>query len=124
MEKTIGIAVGVYALILWVLVMFVWHKGYKEWKANRMNRVHSHGARVLDKREPKRVGIVETSPERLVLFEFGGRQVELSVPSAVYESLRVGDEGTLQLRGKRFESFEQKSQDERADDLYRRMLKG
>jgi hypothetical protein len=120
MDKTIGIAIGVYALILWVLVFFVFHKGYKEWKTNRANRVHKHAARVLDKREVKGAG---SALQQFVLFESSGRQVEFKVEPSVFSTLRVGDEGELALRGGRFESFEHKTQQERDDEIYRRMIK-
>ena len=120
MYKTIGIALAVYALILWVLVFFVFHKGYKEWKANRANRVHKHAAGVLDKREVKGA---EGAPQQCVLFAFGGRQVEFQVEPSVFSTLRVGDEGELALRGGRFESFEHKTQKERDDEIYHRMIK-
>lgn len=121
MEKTIGIFLAAYALILWVLVVFVWHKGYKEWKTNRANRVHTYRARVLDKRAPK--GVAET-PAPLVLFEFRGRQKEIRVAPEIFEVIKVGDEGLLRLHGDgRFDGFQSQSQDERADDIYRRMVK-
>jgi hypothetical protein len=120
MYKPIGIALGVYALILWVLVFFVFHKGYKEWKTNRANRVHKHRARVLDKRESKGA---EGVPQQYLLFGFDDRQVELKVEPSVFASLRVGDEGVLGVRGGLFESFEAKTQDEKSDEIYRRMIK-
>ena len=119
MDK-IGIAIGIYALILWVMVFFVFHKGYKEWKANRANRVHKRAARVLDKREVKGA---EGAPQQYALFAFNGRQVEFKVEPSVFATLRVGDEGELALRSGRFESFEHKTQEERDDEIYRRMIK-
>lgn len=116
MEKTIGIFIGIYSLILWVVIFFVWHKGYKEWKENRANRVREYIAHVLDKRETE-------AGERYILFGFDGRQVEFPVESSVYTALKVGEDGTLSLRGGRFESFEPKTQAEREDEIFRRMVK-
>lgn len=120
-----GIFLAIYALLLWVLLFFVWRKGYDEWKVNRANRVQELQARVLDKRE----NVVTEDPqagrvtEFLVLFEFGSRQREYKVDSSLYTATRVGQEGTVRLRGGRFESFEAKSESERAEDLYRRLMK-
>ncbi len=121
MDKTLGIFLAVYSLILWVAIFFVWHKGYKEWKSNRANRVRKYHARVLDKREIKST---EGVPQPHVLFEFNGRQVEFAVDPSVFSALRVGEEGVLELRGSQFESFQPKTQDQREDDIYRRMVKG
>ena len=126
-ENTLGIVIAVYALILWVLLFFVWRKGYQEWRANRAHRLRKFDARVVDKRESsesERAGETEPAPEHLITFEFGGSRREFKVEPAVYADLRVGEEGTLQLRGAGFESFEPKSTGDRAEDVYRRMVKG
>lgn len=122
----IGSILGIYALILWIVVFFAWRKGYKEWKANRANRVHKLHAKVLDRRE----NVVPVSPqteptmEYMVLFEFDGRQKEFKTDSKVYDMARVGQEGILYLRGGQFENFEPKSESEKADEVYGRMVKG
>lgn len=116
MGKNLGLFLGIYALILWGLVVYVFYKAYHEWKGNKSRRLRSCSAKVMDKRDTK-------SGEWYVLFEYDGRQVEYKVAESVHSSLRVGDEGTLNLRGKEFESFEHKSQNERADDIYRRIIK-
>jgi hypothetical protein len=113
---TFAIIMGVYALILWVLLLWVWHKGYQEWKSNRANRVRNHDARVMDKRD--------ASPGPFILFEYSGIQKEFMVPRDIFNELRIGQEGTLRLKGgKTFASFAPKSESERADDIYRRVVK-
>ena len=121
----IGIILAVYALILWVLVFWVWRKGHREWKANRANRLREFRARVVDKRAvPASGGKVDAHDlEHWVMFEYAGRQAELEVDPTVHSAVRVGQEGTLRLRGERFEEFVPKSEADRADDIYRRMVK-
>lgn len=114
--NAIGIFLGIYALVLWVALFYAWRRGYHEWKNSRANRIYIYQARVLDKRNP-------STSEFLILFEFAGRQKELEVPEPVYTALRIGHEGTLCLKGKGFDSFEPKSEAERADDLYQKMVK-
>ncbi len=116
MSKYLALFLGIYALILWGLVGYVFYKAYHEWKDNKSKRLHSRPAKVMDKRETK-------GGDRYLLFQFDGRQVEYKVAESVYESLRVGDEGTLNLCGREFASFDHKSQDERADDIFRRIVK-
>ncbi len=126
MDKTLGIVLAVYALILWILVFFVWHKGYREWKANRANRVREFRARVVGRRERSGGGQGEQAgpaPEYLVTFEFHGDQREFEVGPTIYEAVRIGHQGTLYLRGQQFETFEPKTEAEEAEDVYRRMLK-
>lgn len=112
MHKTLGIFLIVYALALWVILFFVWRKGYREWKANRANRIRRFPARVMDKREGE-----------LVLFEHRGAQKEIKVDQSTFQAVRAGMEGTLVLKGDQFEAFEPKSEGERADETYRRMVK-
>ena len=122
---TIGILLAVYALILWVLVIWVCRKGYREWKANRAIRLREFRARVVDKRAVpvSGGGIGAQNSEYSVTFEYAGRQVEFKVDPSVHSAVRVGQEGTLRLRGERFEEFVPKSEADRADDIYRRMVK-
>lgn len=112
MHKALSIFLIVYALALWVILFFVWRKGYREWRANRANRIRRFPARVMDKREVE-----------LVLFEFARRQREFKVDQVTYQAVRAGMEGTLVLKGHQFEAFEPKSEEERADETYRRMVK-
>jgi hypothetical protein len=121
MEKTIGIVMAVYALILWVMIFFVWHKGYKEWKTNRENRIREHRARLVNKTEAVNA---DGSPSYLLTFDMEGRQTSFPVDYTTYSSARIGQEGMVSLRGGRhFEAFEAKSEAERADEIYRRMVK-
>ena len=119
MEKTLGIALGIYALILWIVLLFIFRKGYKEWKQNRASRLLEFPARVVDKRASS-----ESGPDGFVTFEYRGRQEEFSVPRPVHDSVRIGQEGILQLRRGAFEGFIPRSETDRADDIYRRMVKG
>lgn len=112
MHHTLGIFLTVYALALWVILFLVWRKGYREWKANRATRIRHYPAQVMDKRDGN-----------LVLFEYQNRQRELKVDPATYQAVRAGHEGTLFLKGDRFEAFEPKSEMERADETYRRIVK-
>ena len=123
----ISIVLVVYALILWVMVFFVWHKGYREWQANRADRLRKFEARVMDRREAiastKNLQ-KEPTTEYLVAFEFAGRQRELKVGPDAYPAMRVGQEGTLYLRGDRFEAFEPKQGSDQMEEVYRKMVKG
>lgn len=112
MSEALGIFLAVYALILWAVLFFVWRKGYREWKQNRANRIRRFPARVMDKRDAD-----------LILFEFAGREREFKVSQTTYQAVRIGQEGTLILKGSLFEAFEPKSDIERADETYRRMVK-
>jgi len=112
MSEALVIFLAVYALILWGVLFFVWRKGYREWKANRANRIRRFPARVMDKRESE-----------LVLFEFSSRQREIKVDKSTYQAVRTGQEGILVLKGDQFEAFEPKSDIDRADETYRRMVK-
>ena len=113
MHKALGIFLIVYALALWVILLWVWRKGYREWKENRANRIRRFHALVADKREGE-----------LVMFEYRNRRQEFKVDHAIYQAVRIGMEGTLFLKGHQFEAFESKSDMERADETYRRMVKG
>lgn len=126
MDKlTIGILLAVYTLILWILVFWVWRKGYREWKANQADRRREFAARVVDKRAASVSGDKADAHEleHWVTFEYAGRQVEFKVDSTVHSSVRIGQEGTLRLRGEQFEEFIAKSEGEQADEIYRRMVK-
>ena len=112
MNGTLGIFLIIYALALWVALIFVWRKGYREWKANRATRIRKFLARVMDKRSGD-----------LVLFEYQGRQREFKVDRDTHQALRVGQDGSLFLKGDEFEAFEPKSDIDRADETYRRMVK-
>ena len=122
---TMGVVVGLYALILWILLIFAWRRGYQEWKTNRANRLRKFEARVMDKREVTRTEDLRGQPtvEHLVTFEFGGRQEEFGVDARIYLTARIGQEGTLRLKGGKFAAFEPKSADEETGDVYRRMVK-
>lgn len=112
MDKTLGIFLVIYALVLWVILFLVWRKGYREWKATRAERLRQFPARVMDTRDGK-----------LILFEYAGRQRELEVNPTTYEGIRIGMEGVLVLKGDRFQAFEPKSDMQRADEAYRRIVK-
>ena len=122
---TMGVVLGLYALVLWILLIFAWRRGYQEWKTNRANRLRKFEARVMDKREVTRAEDLRGQPtvEHLVAFEFGGRQEEFGVEARIYLTARVGQEGTLRLKSGKFTSFEPKSADEETGDVYRRMVK-
>ena len=111
---TIGLILGIYALLMWVMVFYVFHKGFKEWKSNRIERVQKFHAKVMDRRE---------SSGYMVTFDYAGRQKEFAVGPEVYEVARIGQEGSLYLRGESFEGFQPKSESEKADDVYGRMVK-
>jgi hypothetical protein len=119
---TIGIALAVYAIILWAFLFFVWHKGYREWKANRANRLRKFRARVVDRRESAVSESTVKAVESYVTLEYQGRQQEFKVETEVYDASRIGREGSLYLRGGRFEAFDLKSEDEEAEDVYRKMV--
>lgn len=126
MDKTLGIVLLVYALVLWIILLFVWRKGFREWRANCANRPRKFSAKVVGKRErpgAREAEETESAPEYLVTFEFGGRQGEFVVEPATYAAARIGQEGTVYLRGQRFEFFDPKSEAEEAEDVYRRMVK-
>ena len=124
-KLTIGILLAVYALILWILVLWVLRKGHREWKANRANRLREFRARVVDKRAApvSGGGIGAQNSEYSVTFEYAGRQADFKVDPTVHSAVRIGQEGTLRLRGEQFEEFIAKSEGEQADDIYRRMVK-
>lgn len=119
---TIGIILAVYALILWILLFFVWRKGYQEWKSNRADRVRTYRARVVDRREDS-TPAQEPAVRYCVTFEFRGLQREFEVGAQTYAEARIGEEGILRMRGERFESFEPKSVGERTDEVLRKMMK-
>ena len=124
-SRTLGIVLIAYAILLWLLLFFAWRRGYQEWRRNRANRLRRFSAQVMDKREstvpaegPKTPPVVEY----LVTFQFGGRQNEYKVEAPSYEAVRVGQEGTLYLRGGRFERFDPRSESEEAEAIYRRLV--
>ena len=121
----LGAVLAIYAVFLWVLMFYVWRKGYREWRTNRANRLEMFSARIMDRREkmswaPGPEG--QSGAEQYVLFEYDGNQKEFRVDSEVYAIARIGREGTLYTRGGRFETVEPKSDDEQADELYRRVV--
>lgn len=118
MDKIWGIALGIYALLLWIIVLTVWRKGYREWKENQANRLCEYDAKVVDKRS------LRAGEECYVMFEYRNRQVEHPVSKAMHDSVRVGQEGTLRIRGGAFEDFIPRPETDRADDIYRRMVRG
>ena len=124
-KLTLGILIAVYALILWVLVFWVCRKGYREWKASQANRLREFRARIVDKGAASLSGsgIGAQNSEYSVTFEYAGRQVDFKVDPSVHSAVRIGQEGTLRLRGDRFEEFIAKSEGEQADEIYRRMVK-
>ena len=124
-SKILGLILVVYAVVLWALLFFAWHRGYREWKRNRAACLQRFSARVMDRRENiVRTGGPEAPPvvEYLITFQFNGRQSEYKVESATYNAARSGQEGTLYLRGGRFERFELKTGSEEAEDVYRRVV--
>ncbi len=127
---TVGIILAVYALIMWLVVFFVWARGYREWKANRAARLWHTEARVVAKREVaasdelSEIAAKARVGDRLVTFRFGARQKEFRVPASTYSAVRIGQEGTLYLRGGRFEGFEPKAEGEDVEGVYRRVVRG
>ena len=124
-SKTLGVVLVIYAVILWALLFFAWRRGYQEWKRNRAAGLQKFSARVLDRREnilPSKGPEAPPAVEHLLTLQFDGRQSEYKVESATYEAARVGQEGTLYLKGGRFERFEPKSGSEQAEDVYRRVV--
>lgn len=122
----VGLALAVYALILWVVLFMAWRKAYQEWRENRASRLMKHHARVMDRRERIRPTSDPAAPpslEHYALFEYEGRQQEFKVDPSIYEIARVGQEGFLYMRGGRFEAFEPKSEGQKADDVYHRIVK-
>jgi len=113
----IGIALGIYALILWIVIYFVFRRGYREWKRNQASRPAEFAARVMDKRASS------GGDERFITFEYRNRQVELRVEPSVYDSIRIGQEGILTLVGGEFQGFIPRSASDQADEIYRRMVK-
>lgn len=95
----------------------VWQRGYREWKANRPEKLRETRARVMDRRR-------DESPERYFLtLEHDGRQQEFEVAEAVYTASRVGQTGTLYLRGGKFEDFEPHPEADGWDEIYDRMVR-
>ncbi|HUV05220.1 MAG TPA: DUF2500 family protein [Armatimonadota bacterium] len=124
-STTLGVILVIYAVILWMLLFFAWRRGYQEWKRNRAGRLQRFSARVIETREnilPSKGSEARPAVERLLTFQFDGRQGEYKVESATYEAARVGQEGTLYLSSGRFERFEPKSGSEEAEDVYRRVV--
>ena len=116
---TIGIALAIYAILMWIMVMLVWHRGYREWKANRPEKLLEVQAKVMDRRR-------EEHPQgdlHYLTIEYDGRQREFEVIEAIYASSRAGQSGTLHLRGDKFEDFEPQPEGEGWEDIYRRMVK-
>ncbi len=117
---TIGIILAVYALIMWIMVMMVFKRGYRDWKANRPEKLREARARVMDRRvEPDRA----LGDRFYITIEYDGRQQEFEVMEAIYASSRVGVSGTLHLRGGKFEDFEPRPEGEGWDEIYGRMVK-
>lgn len=111
----VGIVLGIYALALWaLLISCAWRWGFKEWKANRSQRLERAQAKLLDKREE--------SGKCYLYFEFAGRQKEFEVDAETYAANRIGQQGTLHLKGGAFASFEQSSASDVADGVYQRMV--
>lgn len=116
--------VAVYLLLVWVLVGYVFYRGYKEWKANRAVRPMEAEARILDKRDIAAGQGDEIEHQYFLTFEYKDRQKEFGVDPETFNSTRVGEEGILHLRGEDFESWQPKSELEAAEDVYRRMMRG
>jgi len=124
-SRTLGIVLVAYAILLWLLLFFAWRRGYQEWWRNRANRLRRFSARVMDKRKstvPAEDTKTSQVVEHLVTFQFGGRQNEYEVEAPTYDAVRVGQEGTLYLKGGRFEKFEPRSESEEAEEIYRRLV--
>lgn len=119
---TIGIILAIYAFIMWIMVMMVFKRGYRDWKANRPEKLHEARARVMDRRTEANPDAVRGDRYYLTL-EYDGRQQEFEVIEAIYTSSRVGQAGTLHLRGGRFEDFEPRPEGEGWDEIYSRMVK-
>jgi hypothetical protein len=115
---TIGIALAIYALIMWIMVAMVLRRGYREYRANRPEKLSETRARVMDRR-------LDESTGRLYLtFELDtGRQREFEVIEAIYTASRVGQAGVLHLRADRFEDFEHQPEDQGWNEIYDRMVR-
>jgi hypothetical protein len=108
---TIGLLLAVYALILWVLVFWVWQRGYREWKKNLARRPRAFRARVSAKREDKAEG--ERESAYFVTFESTWARKEYRVSPSAYADLQIGRVGTLHVAGDRFEDFVPQPTDEK-----------
>ena len=114
---TLGILLTVYAVIVWLMVMMIWQRGYREWKSNRTERLREVPAKVLDRRSE------QASGRFYLTLEYGGRQGDFEVLEAIYASARVGQLGILTLRGEKFEDYEPRPEGEGWTDIYDRMVK-
>lgn len=124
MNKSILIALIIYMLILWGMIFVVFRKGYKEWRMNRVNRLQKLRAVILGKREDKNTSDDVESWNRLLLFDFNGRQVEYVVTIEIFNAARVGQKGTAHIHNQQVILFEPDIEVNSHDDIYNRMVKG
>jgi hypothetical protein len=115
MNLKFAIGAAIYAVMMWMILIWVWQRGYREWRTNVHNRLHKVHGRIVDKRE--------TFHDHWLLFEYSGHQQEFLVDQAVYNSFRVGQSGVLHFHGDSFDRFELEQHGENADDIYRRMVR-
>jgi hypothetical protein len=118
------IALALYTLLLWSMIFIVFHRGYKEWRKNRINRFHKVKARIVSKHEEKNTSSDIESWNKLILFDFNGKQKEYIVSSEIFNLARVGQNGTVHLHNQQVVLFEPDVESNHHDDLYNRMVKG
>ena len=118
------IALVIYTLFLWALIFVVFRKGYKEWRTNRINRLHKLRAVIMGKREDKNTTGDAESWNKLVVFDFNGRQKEYVVTSEIFQMVRVGQKGVVHIHNQQVVQFEPDVEENRHDDLFNRMVKG
>ncbi len=120
----IMIALTLYVLILWGMLIYVWRKGIKEWRRNKDNKPHEYRVTVMDKREIKDTSDEPDLWQCLVLFDISGRQVEYSVPLESYTGIRVGQTGMLKIENLKFQDFIPDEQKDHYEDLFDKIVKG
>ncbi|MHB1455909.1 MAG: DUF2500 family protein [Armatimonadota bacterium] len=124
MKIPIIIALIIYTLFMWGMIIVVFRRGYKEWRRNRDNRFYKMKASILDKREEKNTTNDIESWDKLVVFDFDGRQKEYVVTAEIFNMVRVGQHGTIHIQNQQVISFEPDVEVNKHDDLYGRMVKG
>lgn len=118
------IALALYTLLLWSMIFIVFHRGYKEWRKNRLNRLHKAKAIIMNKHEEKNTSGDAESWNKLILFDFNGVQKEYIVSNEIFNIARVGQSGTAHIHNQQIVSFEPDVETNHHDDLYSRMVKG
>lgn len=118
------IALVIYTLFLWGMIFVVFRKGYKEWRKNHENRFHKVKAKIMGKREEKNTSDDTESWNRLVVFDFNGRQKEYIVSREIFNIVRIGQHGIVHIKNQQVIQFEPDVEVSKHDDLYNRMVKG